>query len=538
MAFEGASPVNTQHVDVLIVGAGLSGIDAAYRLQTECPDKSYAIVEARAAIGGTWDLFRYPGIRSDSDMSTLGFPFEPWDSDVSIADGEAIRSYIQTTASKYGIDRNIRFGHRVTAADWCSEASRWTVTCETADTTTTWTCDFLYACSGYYDYTAGYTPEFPQVDDFAGQMVHPQHWPADLDLTGKRVVVIGSGATAITLIPSLVGQAEHVTMLQRSPSFVVNLPRVDAVAGKLRRVLPRRTAGSLTRWKNIFLSMYFYQYARRRPDDTRSKILHFAQKQLGDDIDANTHFNPSYKPWDQRLCIAPGGDLFRALRKGKASIVTDHIEQFTPSGIKTRSGEHIDADVVVTATGLVIQLFGGAALSVDGEAVSTAEKLIYKGMMLDGVPNFAFAFGYTNASWTLKCDLTAQYVCRLLNRMSRRGETACVPERDASVEPELMVDLDSGYIQRAKNVMPLQGTQAPWRVHQNYVLDLAATKLSRIDDGAMQFRTAASRSTAASTSTVAESSGPVRGRRQPSAAHSAERWTSIRTHARRRRLLR
>jgi len=492
VAFDGSQSSAMRDLDVLIVGAGLSGIDAAYRLQTECPDKTYAIVEARDAIGGTWDLFRYPGIRSDSDMSTLGFPFEPWDSDVSIADGESIRRYIQDTAAKYGIDRSIRFGHRVTKADWCSESSRWTVTCATDGTEQVFTCRFLYACSGYYDYQAGYLPSFPHVEDYQGLRVHPQHWPEDLDITGKRIVVIGSGATAITLVPSLVEDAEHVTMLQRSPTFVVNLPRIDAMAGKLRRYLPKRTAGSLTRWKNIALSMYFYQYARRRPDDTRSKLLHFAQKQLGSGVDAATHFNPSYKPWDQRLCIAPGGDLFRALRKGQASIVTDHIERFTPTGIRTRSGQDIEADIVVTATGLVIQLFGGASLSVDGEPVNTADKLIYKGMMLDGVPNFAFAFGYTNASWTLKCDLTAQYVCRLLKRMDKRGANVCLPERGESVEPELMVDLDAGYIQRARGVMPQQGSEAPWRVHQNYILDLAATRLSRIEDGTMRLYPASS----------------------------------------------
>ncbi|MAA73584.1 MAG: FAD-containing monooxygenase EthA [Salinisphaeraceae bacterium] len=460
MPFDTEAPGNTQHVDVLIVGAGLSGIDAAYRLQTECPGKSYAIVEARQAIGGTWDLFRYPGIRSDSDMSTLGFPFEPWDSDVSIASGDTIRAYIQDTAAKYGIDREIRFGHRVVEANWSFEAAQWTVTCETDDGRTTFTCGFLYACSGYYNYEAGYLPEFPEVDAYEGRMVHPQHWPEGLDVTGKKIVVIGSGATAITLVPSLVDQAAHVTMLQRSPSFVVNLPWMDGMAGKLRRFLPDRTVAQLVRWKNIGLSMYFYQYARRRPDDTRSKLLKFAQKQLGDKVDAKKHFNPDYKPWDQRLCIAPGGDLFKVLRKGQASVVTDHIKRFTKTGIETESGEHLDADIVVTATGLVVQLFGGASLSVDGDAVNTADKLIYKGMMLDGVPNFAFAFGYTNASWTLKCDLTAQYVCRLLNRMDRKNKPICLPEPASSVEADPMVDLDSGYIQRAKHIMPRQGRAA------------------------------------------------------------------------------
>lgn len=488
MAFDSTHPDrDVTELDVLIVGAGLSGVDAAYRLQTECPNKSYAIVEARHAIGGTWDLFRYPGIRSDSDMSTLGFPFEPWDSDISIADGDTIRDYIQGTAEKYGIDQKIRFGHRVTGADWRSEQARWVVTCETAAGTRTFVSRFLHVCSGYYNYESGFTPEFADREAFKGQIIHPQHWPENLDVAGKRIVVIGSGATAITLIPSLVKDGAQVTMLQRSPTYVVNLPRHDAIAGKLRKALPQPLAGSLTRWKNIFISMYVYQYARRKPDTTREKILHFARKQLGDAVDADVHFNPSYKPWDQRLCIAPNGDLFRALRKGQAHIVTDHIEKFEAGGIRTRSGDLVEADIIVTATGLNIQLFGGATVSLDGEAVDTGQRLIYKGMMLDGVPNMAFAFGYTNASWTLKCDLTAQYVCRLLQRMDKLGDAVCVPERTAGVRADEMVDLESGYIQRAKNVLPQQGTRAPWRVHQNYVMDLAVTRLTKLDDGTMRF---------------------------------------------------
>ncbi|MBV62466.1 MAG: FAD-containing monooxygenase EthA [Nevskiales bacterium] len=486
MAFDAARP-EAIDFDVLIVGAGLSGVDAAYRLQTECPDKTYTIVEARDAIGGTWDLFRYPGIRSDSDMSTLGFPFEPWDSDVSIADGDTIRQYIQDTAAKYGIDRQIRFGHRVTGADWNSELARWLVSCQTAGGEQRFSCRFLHVCSGYYDYASGYTPAFANREAFDGTIVHPQHWPEDLDVAGKRIVVIGSGATAITLIPSLVKNGAQVTMLQRSPTYVVNLPRRDAIAGKLRQLLPQRMAGSLTRWKNILLSMYFYQYARRKPDSTREKILHFARQQLGDAVDADLHFNPSYKPWDQRLCIAPNGDLFRALRKGNANIVTDHIERFEAEGVRTRGGELLEADIIVTATGLNIQLFGGATLSLDGQPVETGERLIYKGMMLDGVPNMAFAFGYTNASWTLKCDLTAQYVCRLLQRMDKRGEVVCIPERREGVVADDMVDLESGYIQRAKDFLPQQGTRAPWRVHQNYVMDLAVTRFTKLDDGTMRF---------------------------------------------------
>ena len=476
--------------DVLIIGAGLSGIDAAYRIQTECPSMSYAILEGRSAIGGTWDLFRYPGIRSDSDMNTLGFPFEPWDRNVSIADGHDIRDYIQQTAHRHGIDGHIHFGHRVTLANWDSSRLCWNVTCDTPTGKKTITCRFLYACCGYYNYEAGYQPDFPHQERYQGTWIHPQHWPEDLDVEGKQVVVIGSGATAVTLIPSLVDSGARVTMLQRSPTFVVNLPRRDAMAAKLRRFLPRKLAGWLIRAKNILLTMFFYQYARRRPEATRKKIVTMAQKQLGS-VSATEHFNADYAPWDQRLCIAPDGDLFKTLRSGKARVLTDTVEEVIPNGIRTHSGEVIDADIIVTATGLNIQVFGGASIQVDGKPVPPAEKFIYRGMMLDGVPNFAFAFGYTNASWTLKCDLTAQYVCRLLRRMKRRGEIACTPCKSEGITPTVMVDLTSGYIQRAQAIMPRQGATHPWRVHQNYVLDLVSTRFSRIDDGTMRFEGAA-----------------------------------------------
>lgn len=477
-------------LDVLIIGAGLSGIDAAYRLQTECPALSFTILEARQTLGGTWDLFRYPGIRSDSDMSTLGFPFEPWDSDVAIADGPDILRYIQNTARKYGIDRRIQYGHRVVAADWSSESARWLVTVETGGETKQLRCRFLYACAGYYDYARGYMPEYPGIERYQGQVIHPQQWPEDLDVSGKRIVVIGSGATAITLVPALAAQGAQVTMLQRTPTYVINLPRRDKLAAWLRKRLPDAAAGAVTRWKNIGITLFFYHYARKKPQQTREKILHLAKRQVGEGFDVEKHFGPSYKPWDQRLCIVPNGDLFKTIRAGKAAVVTDRIETFTETGIRTQSGEELQADIVVSATGLVIQLLGGARVSVDGELVDTSKKMVYKGMMLDGVPNLAFAFGYTNASWTLKCDLSAQYVCRLLNDLQRRGRDICVTRREADAQSESMVDLESGYIQRAKSVMPQQGAAAPWRVHQNYLLDLAATRFSGLDDGAMHFEKA------------------------------------------------
>ncbi|SFP60119.1 alpha/beta fold hydrolase [Sphingomonas rubra] len=477
-----------EHFDVLIVGAGLSGIDAAYRLQTECAGKRYAILEARDAIGGTWDLFRYPGIRSDSDMYTLGFPFRPWPSDRAIAGGEAIRDYIADTAREFGIDAHIRFGTRVVRAAWSSADATWTVEIERDGAASRITCAFLYMASGYYDYAAGFTPAFKGVEDFAGDIVHPQHWPEQLDWTGKRVVVIGSGATAVTLVPSLADRAAHVTMLQRSPTYIVSRPSRDGFASVAHRVLPRKLAGTAAKWKSVGLGIATYAYARKRPDRMKALILKGVRAQLPDNYEIERDFEPRYAPWDQRICLIPDADLFGAMRAGKAAIVTDRIDRFTASGIALESGRELAADIVVTATGLVMRLMGGIELTVDGTVVNPADRLIYKGMMLSDVPNLALAFGYTNASWTLKCDLSARYACRLIRHMDAHGYASCTPRRDdPSVTPEPMLGFTSGYVQRANAILPHQGSKAPWRVHQNYALDLAALKFGKLEDGVMHF---------------------------------------------------
>jgi cation diffusion facilitator CzcD-associated flavoprotein CzcO len=477
-----------EHFDVLVVGAGLSGIDAAYRLQTECPDKSFAILEARGAIGGTWDLFRYPGVRSDSDMYTLGFPFRPWRGDKAIVDGPSIRAYVEETAAAYGIDRRIRFHHTAKAASWSSADARWAVEVEAGGKVRRLTCGFLLLCSGYYDYESGHRPEWPGEDDFAGRIVHPQHWPADLDHDGARIVVIGSGATAVTLVPALAETAAHVVMLQRSPTYIVARPARDGLASWARRWLPQALSDRLVRLKNILLGIGFFAYSRWRPAAVRNAILKAVRAELGPDYDVERHFGPSYDPWDQRLCLVPDGDLFAAIRGGRASIATDEIERFTREGIRLRSGETLAADIVVTATGLVIKTLGGIALEVDGGPVRASDKLVYKGMMLNDVPNLALAFGYTNASWTLKCDLTARYVCRLLNHMDRHHYRICVPGlRDPDGPRRPLLDFTSTYVRRAAHLLPAQGSKPPWRVHQNYLLDFAALRLRPVADEAMTF---------------------------------------------------
>jgi len=478
-----------EQFDVLIVGAGLSGIGAAYHLQTECPEKSFVILEARSASGGTWDLFRYPGVRSDSDMFTLGYRFRPWRGAKAIAEGPSILRYIRETATEHGIDRRIRFGHRVIRACWSSHDSHWTVEATDANgETVRFGCNFLYMCSGYYDYSEGYMPGWPGMERFRGQIVHPQKWPENLQYHGKRIVVIGSGATAVTLVPALADSAAHVTMLQRSPTYIVARPSQDVIANFLRKFLPARVAYAIVRWKNVLIGMYFYGLARRRPDYMRQGILNLVRKELGPKYDVEKHFSPRYNPWDQRLCLVPDSDLFATIRAAKASIVTDEIDTFTETGLRLRSGNEIEADIIVTATGLRLKLLGGTQIVVDGAPVDMSRTLGYKGVMFSDIPNFASAFGYTNASWTLKADLTAAYVCRLLNYMDERGYDSCTPRRrDPEIVEEPMVNFTSGYFLRASASLPKQGSKKPWRLYQNYALDTFALRFGKVDDGTMEF---------------------------------------------------
>jgi cation diffusion facilitator CzcD-associated flavoprotein CzcO len=479
-----------EHFDVLIVGAGLSGIGAGYHLQAECPRKTYVILEARDSTGGTWDLFRYPGVRSDSDMYTLGYSFRPWEDAKAIADGPSILSYIRQTATDHGIDRKIRFGHRVKRASWSSADARWTVEaeCGASKETLRLTCDFLFLCSGYYNYTEGYTPEFAGRERFTGRIVHPQKWTGDVEYAGKRVVVIGSGATAVTLVPALAKKAAHVVMLQRSPSYILSLPEQDPIANGLRRFLPAKVAYGITRWKNVLLGMLIFTLSRHAPELMKKLIRGGVKSQLPPDYDVDTHFKPRYNPWDQRLCLVPDADLFHAIRAGSASVVTDHIETFTEKGLRLESGAELETDLIVTATGLDLLVLGGIELAVDGRAVEVAKTMSYKGMMLSGVPNLAMALGYTNASWTLKCDLTCGYVCRLLDFMEKRGYRQCTPQnRDPSVREVPFIDFSSGYVQRSIHKFPKQGSKAPWRLHQNYALDIVALRFGALEDGAMVF---------------------------------------------------
>jgi monooxygenase len=479
-----------EHVDVLIVGGGLSGVGAGCHLETRCPGKSYAILEARGSLGGTWDLFRYPGVRSDSDMYTLGYSFRPWKEAKAIADGPSILRYVKETARDYGVDGKIRTGHRVVGASWSSAEARWTVEVERTDTgeTVHLTCGFLFTCTGYYRYDAGYSPHFPGTERFQGQIVHPQFWSDDVDYAGKRVVVVGSGATAVTLVPAMADTAKHVTMLQRSPSYVLSLPAEDPIANVARRFLPAKLAYSIVRWKNVLVTMLVFQLSRRRPRAMKALIRKGLESRLPPGYDIDTHFNPRYNPWDQRMCLVPDGDLFEVLSDGSASIVTDTIDTFTETGLRLSSGEALEADLVVTATGLDLVPLGGMQLAVDGRDVEIPKTMGYKGMMLSGVPNMAVSIGYTNASWTLKCDLTCEYVCRLLKHMDQHGYRQATPENnDPSVTEEPFIDFTSGYVLRAIDKFPRQGSKAPWRLYQNYARDIVALRHGKLEDGALVF---------------------------------------------------
>jgi cation diffusion facilitator CzcD-associated flavoprotein CzcO len=478
-----------EHFDVVVIGAGLSGIGAGCRLRMRCPGKRYVILEARNEIGGTWDLFRYPGVRSDSDMFTLGYPFRPWKEARAIADGPSILKYVRETAREFGVDRHIRFQECVESAAWSSEEGRWRVATRTAaGESVEYSCSFLYGCTGYYRYDAGYEPGFPGAERFRGQMVHPQRWPENLDYAGMKVVVIGSGATAVTLVPAMAETAAHVTMLQRSPTYILSLPNHDGVADVMRRWLPKRAAQRAVRWKNILISMGIYQLSRRAPERARKMFREGAVRSLPEGYEVDKHFNPRYQPWDQRLCLVPDSDLFKAISSGKASVVTDQIETFMEKGIRLKSGTELEADIIVTATGLQMLALGAVRLSVDGTAVSPGETFIYKGTMLSNVPNFAFCIGYTNASWTLRADLASTFVCRVLNYMDRHGYATCTPVcNGAGMEARPLLPLTSGYVQRAAGNLPRQASKKPWMIRQNYILDLMMMKLGRMEDGILRF---------------------------------------------------
>ena len=478
--------------DVIIVGAGLSGIGAAVHLQKRCDQKTYRIFESRDEIGGTWDLFRYPGIRSDSDMHTLGYNFKPWIADEAIADGPSILEYVRETADEYDVTQNIQFETRVKSLHWSSDDDLWYINTERNDGTKERTsCRFVIVCSGYYRYDQGYLPDFPGQDQFQGEMVHPQLWPEDLDYDGKRIVVIGSGATAVTLVPAMADKAAHVTMLQRTPTYIVSRPAKDRFANFLRKVLPGRVAYGLTRWRNVLLQQYFYGLARRRPEPFKEKLIEMVQEELGPDFDVKKHFTPEYAPWDQRLCLVPDSDLFLALKSGKVSVATDHIETFTADGIKLKSGETLEADIIGTATGLSLQMIGGAEIFTDGKKVEPGKSLNYRGVMLSNVPNLAITFGYTNASWTLKADLTSEYFCRLINHMDAHGYVRAMPRLDEMPDDTLpFLDFSSGYVQRALDQLPRQHPNKPWRLKQNYMFDLVNLRHGKIDDGVLEFQTA------------------------------------------------
>ena len=478
-------------VDVLIVGAGLSGIGAAAHLTMQCPDKSYAIIEQRADMGGTWDLFRYPGIRSDSDMHTLGYRFKPWLHDKTIADGPAIHEYVHETAVEYKINQHIHFQHKVIAADWSNANACWSVTArrEEDGALVTFTANFMFMCAGYYNYDQGYKPDFPGEAAFKGKIVHPQHWPENFEYAGKRVVVIGSGATAVTIVPVMAETAAKVTMLQRSPTYMVSRPAIDPFAKKLRTFLPEKLAYAITRWRNINMQRFTYWYARKNPAKMGTKLIDMARSELPASVDVDTHFVPKYGPWEQRLCLIPDSDMFRAISSGKAEVVTDHIERFTENGILLKSGTELEADVIITATGLNLVTMGNTALSIEGQPVNLGDHVNYKGVMFNDVPNLASVFGYINASWTLKTDIVADYVCRLLKTMDRKHAKIANPHLDDVDMPRLpfVTDFSSGYFARSFDKLPKNGDRHPWRVLQNYAAEKKILTQDPVDDGVMVF---------------------------------------------------
>ena len=476
------------YFDVLIIGAGISGISAARHLQMDCPNKTFAILEGRQNIGGTWDLFKYPGIRSDSDMYTLGFRFRPWTSTKAIADGPSIMNYLNETIDEYSIREKILFGQKVKKASWSSSEALWTLEVEVNGQPVTYTCNFLSVCAGYYNYESGYLPEFIGLDQFKGQIVHPQKWTSDIDYTGKCVVVIGSGATAVTLVPEMAKKAAHVTMLQRSPTYIFSRPDEDRVANWMNKNLPLSVAYPVTRWKNVLLGMLFYSVSRKYPDFVKKLLIKGIKKELGEGHEVEKHFSPSYNPWDQRVCLVPNGDLFAVIKEGKASVVTDHIDSFVENGLLLKSGKLLEADMIVTATGLNLQLMGGIDLSVDGKKLDMSKTVSYKSLMLSDIPNLSMAFGYTNASWTLKVDLTHQYICRLLNYMDKKGYKQCTPrQNDKSLELKPFSDFSAGYVQRQINNLPKQGSKKPWLLKQNYVFDLMNIRHGEIENEVLEF---------------------------------------------------
>lgn len=482
-----------EHVDVLIIGAGLSGVGAAAQVRKRLPGTSVVVLESREAKGGTWDLFRYPGIRSDSDMFTFGYTWRPWDSDIALADGALIREYINTVAAEYDVDRLIRYRHRVIRAEWDSSSSRWTVTASVGDPadgeTVTMTANFIWSCAGYYKYEKGYQPAWPGMGDFAGDIVHPQHWPESLDYKDKHVVVIGSGATAVTLVPAMAPDAAHVTMLQRTPTYVITRPQRDPVARALaKRRVPKWAVYRIARWANILNAIGFYQFSMRWPERAKAFIRKDAKKRLPADFDIDRHFNPPYNPWEQRLCFVPNADLFRTISSGRASVVTDTIETFTPTGLTLTSGEELAADLVVTATGFEMQLpFGGVDFRIDDEPLNMHTRVGYKGMMLSGAPNMIFTLGYTNASWTLKADLVIDFVCRLIAYMDKHGFTRVMPVPDPSLTTTAAFPLKSGYVTRSAHLLPLEGDKRPWKLDQNYLVDQRVIRKGKINDGSLAF---------------------------------------------------